>query len=123
LKVAVPVEEDRGLESPIDEHFGHAPYFAIAELDGGEVKRLEILENPYAAEHGPGQVPGWLAEMGVEVLVARGMGWRALEFFESYGIRVYRGASGTLGDVLRALAEGSIRDREYEPREKWGGPP
>ncbi len=119
--MAVPVLEDKGLESPVAEHFGHAPFFAVAELSEGRIEKLEILENPYAAEHGPGQVPRWLAEMGVEVLVVRGIGWRAMQFFEGYGIRVYRGATGTLGQVLEALAGGRLVDREYQPQEKWSG--
>ena len=120
-KVAVPLEENKGLESRIAEHFGHAPYFAIAEVSRQGYRLLEILENPMASEHGPGQLPRWLASLGVDTLVARGMGWRAVQYFNEMGVQVYRGATGTLREVLEALAGGRVEDREYEPREKWRG--
>lgn len=32
--------------------FGHAPRFAIYQVEGGEVSLLEVRENPYAAMEG-----------------------------------------------------------------------
>ena len=32
-RIAIPVENQDGLEAPIAEHFGRAPFFAIVDLD------------------------------------------------------------------------------------------
>ena len=40
MKVCVPVEESRGLESVVYGHFGSAPCFIVADTESGELKEL-----------------------------------------------------------------------------------
>ena len=42
--------------------------------------------------HEPGVLPRWLGEMGVNLIIAGGMGQRALGMFTEQGIRVITGA-------------------------------
>ncbi|MEO2083687.1 MAG: NifB/NifX family molybdenum-iron cluster-binding protein, partial [Desulfurobacteriaceae bacterium] len=55
MKVAVPLESNSGLDSPVCEHFGRAPYFALITVKGGEVE-VDIFENPIV-EHSAGAIP------------------------------------------------------------------
>jgi len=48
MKIAVPVE---GENLTIFKRTGRAPYFAIFEFDGNDIKFLELRENPHAKEH------------------------------------------------------------------------
>ena len=41
--------------------------------------------------HQPGMLPGWLAEQGATVVIAGGMGGRALELFRQRGVEVIMG--------------------------------
>jgi cation diffusion facilitator family transporter len=45
VRIAVPVLEDKGLESMASLHFGNAPFFTFVEIEKGEVKRVYAKEN------------------------------------------------------------------------------
>jgi predicted Fe-Mo cluster-binding NifX family protein len=117
--VAVPVEEDRGPDSEVAQHFGRARYFAFVDVDGGSVRGVTVKENPHQ-EHGPGDLPKFVREHGARVVIAYGMGPRAVEFFNSYGIEVVTGASGRVVDVVKAYVNGSLStDSSWRSREDF----
>ncbi len=117
MKIAIPVLEDKGKESPISEHFGHAPYFAFITTESAGKYELDIVTNPLV-NHQPGEVPGYLASNSVNMLIARGIGGRAIQFFEQMNIRVIRGASGTIEEIMAALFNNVLQDRDYEVKDK-----
>ena len=41
MKVCIPVEENKGLDSKPYGHFGSAPIFVVCDLESGEVKSLD----------------------------------------------------------------------------------
>ena len=113
MKIAIPVLENRGADSPISEHFGHAPFFAFIEND-----EISVVENPLE-DHGPGDIPKYMAEQDVNLLIARGIGGRAIDIFNQLGINVVRGASGTVTEILSALKNNQLGDTNYEVKEKF----
>ena len=89
MRFAVPVTEGR-----VAAHFGHCSHFALFDVDEATkamVKR-EIISSP---GHQPGLLPAWLAEEGVSVVIASGMGSRAQALFSEHRIEV---VVGVLGD-------------------------
>ncbi len=119
IRVALPVHDHEGLDDHIFEHFGHAPAFLIIDILEGEIVSMKTVDNAYMDEHTPGSVPSFLAELGVNVLICRGVGRRALLFFDQLGIEVIRGASGKVRDVIEEYISGRLESRDYEPSEKW----
>ena len=117
-KIAIPVLQDNGENSPISEHFGHAPFFAFILLKDDNSYDLEIINNPME-DHGPGDIPNYLHSKNVDILVARGIGGRAIEFFQKLGIQVFRGAEGTIKEIMEQILEQKLIDREYEVKEKF----
>ncbi len=113
MKIAIPVLENKGADSPISEHFGHAPFFAFIQDD-----TINVIENPLA-DHGPGDIPQYMAQQKVDLLVARGIGGRAIDFFNRLGINVIRGASGTVAEILSALKNNNLVDSNYQVKEKF----
>ena len=110
MKIAVPLEGDL-----VAEHFGHAPAFAIYSVDDNKVNK-EILTPP---PHEPGVIPRWLNSLGVTHIISGNMGWRAKEFFESFGIEVITGAPPVPADeVISAFLSGNLN---LEPRFCGGG--
>ena len=89
MKYAAPVTG--GMLSP---HFGHCEEFALFDVE--EQKKViinkELITSP---EHEPGLLPNWLAEKGVSIVIAGGMGQRAQEIFQQHGISVVLGALKT----------------------------
>jgi len=74
-------------------HFGHCEKFVIIDTDDATKTVLNTTE-AIPPPHEPGVLPKWLHEQGVNVIIAGGMGMRAQQFFQQYGIKVVIGASG-----------------------------
>jgi len=119
LRIAVPSNCDSGLDGPISEHFGHTPCFVLIDIEGDAIKDVKVIRNPHYLEHRPGVVPEFLAEKGVNLIICRGMGWRAQNIFQQYGIKVITGAEGRIRDAIRAYLEGRLVSREYKPARRW----
>lgn len=85
MKYAVPVSG--GMMSP---HFGHCEQFAFFEVDEQEkeITGKELIASP---EHQPGLLPVWLADKGADVVIAGGMGPRAVDLLQQRGIDVVLG--------------------------------
>jgi predicted Fe-Mo cluster-binding NifX family protein len=108
MRIAISVESNNGLESTVAQHFGRCPYFALVDLEGNEVKEINILENPFFGGHQVGQVPGFIHEQGANVMLSGGMGGRAIQFFDQFGIDVATGARGTVKEAVTDYLAGNL---------------
>lgn len=86
LRFAVPVSD--GVLCP---HFGHCEQFVLVDVDSSSngIVSQRSLTPP---EHEPGLLPVWLAEQGVDFVIAGGMGGQAKELLRSRGVQVLTGA-------------------------------
>ena len=75
----------------LDPHFGHCAEFALVDTDEAKkvILKTEIIPSP---GHEPGVLPGWLANQGASVVIAGGMGGRAIDLFKENRIDVIIGA-------------------------------
>lgn len=105
--VAVACESREGLAGDVSGHFGHAPYFVVAELAGTELVGSRLVESPAHGE-GPCTAPEFVRRTGATAVLVGGMGARAVAMLRGMGIEVYGGASGNAGAALRALAAGTL---------------
>jgi len=110
MKIGIPTLGDRGLEEKVSEHFGRAPTFTVVDMSTNEVK---VLAN--RGEHFGGfkVAPEILSEEGIEVVLCSGLGPRAINMFEQFGIEVYVGlaSSGiTVKEALRAFQAGLLHE-------------
>ncbi len=92
MKFAIPLAE-----GVLCAHFGHCQQFAIIDTEDGQIKDKELHTPP---PHEPGVLPNWLAELGVRVVIAGGMGRRALGLFSEKGIQVTVGAPSSHPEAL-----------------------
>ncbi|MBW1881772.1 MAG: NifB/NifX family molybdenum-iron cluster-binding protein [Deltaproteobacteria bacterium] len=106
--IAISSDDDRGLDALVNAHFGRCPHFTLVRVDGGEVLEVEVVENPHFKRHRPGEVPSFVHDLGADIVLSGGMGPRAVSLFHSHGIDVATGASGTVGEVLRAYLDGTL---------------
>ena len=86
MKIAVPVAQGK-----LCLHFGHCEQFAIIEVDkkSKSIKNKTIFTPPPPQ---PGVLPPWMAEQGVKLVIAGGMGARAIGLFNQLGVEVIVGA-------------------------------
>jgi predicted Fe-Mo cluster-binding NifX family protein len=85
MRYAVPVTGGM-----VASHFGHCEQFAIFDTDEQNKKILQkrLVASP---GHEPGLLPEWLAEQGVSLVIAVGMGSRAQGLFRQNRIDVVTG--------------------------------
>lgn len=85
MRLAIPCEGDQ-----VCEHFGRASQFMFvdADLASGRIEREETLTPP---PHEPGLWPKWVADQGADVVLAVGMGGRAVQRFAEHGVDVVVG--------------------------------
>ena len=86
MKYATPVSG--GMMSP---HFGHCEQFGLFDVDEAskEITKKEFIPSP---EHQPGLLPVWLVERGASIVIAGGMGPRAVDLLQQNGVDVVLGA-------------------------------
>jgi ATP-binding protein involved in chromosome partitioning len=86
MRYAIPISG-----GVVSTHFGHCEQFALidAEEKRKEILRKELVPSP---GHQPGLLPEWLAEQGVSVVIASGIGSRAQNLFQQSRIKVVIGA-------------------------------
>jgi ATP-binding protein involved in chromosome partitioning len=94
MKIAIPLADGK-----LTAHFGHCAQFAIVDVDreSKTIKEQVVLDPP---AHEPGVLPAWLAEQGVGVIIAGGMGQRAQALFTSKNIEVVVGAAADTPEAL-----------------------
>jgi predicted Fe-Mo cluster-binding NifX family protein len=108
IRLAIPVANGR-----LHGHFGGCREFALVEANAAARIVLDQQVVP-APPHQPGLFPLWLREQGVTVVIAGGIGRRALEAFNDYGITVRAGQADTL---VTALVEAFLNGHLTAPPE------
>jgi predicted Fe-Mo cluster-binding NifX family protein len=101
MRIMIATDSKNGLASNVNPHFGRCPHYLLIDIEGREIKAIEDIDNPFHQQHAPGQIPNFISEQGAEVMIAGGMGFRAIHYFEQLGIEAIAGAEGT---VLKSLA-------------------
>lgn len=89
-------------------HFGHCDLFALIDADPTS-RTIRATAEVVPPPHEPGLLPRWLAEQGVSVIIAGGMGGRAQALFAERRIQVVVGAPVQAPDTLvRAWLAGTL---------------
>ena len=108
IKVAVPVDNDQGLDSKISEHFGHCKAFVVSTIEDGKVTNTETMHNP---PHQSCAEPVMnLAKSGVNILLSQGIGRRPFMVTQQVGMSVIRGEGITAGEVIDNYLKGSLSE-------------
>ncbi len=83
-KFAIPTLDNKSCA-----HFGHCQSFAVVQVDDdNEIGKVQFVDPPV---HQPGTYPRFLAEQGVDVIIAGGMGVMAQDLFRKNNIEVHMG--------------------------------
>lgn len=104
MKLAIALDGEN-----VAEHFGHCDKYAIFNVEGSSAKHLENLQSP---KHEPGKLPVFLAEHKVNLVIAGGMGPKAVELFNQRDIEVILGVKGAVDLVAKQFAAGLLKPGE-----------
>lgn len=108
MRIVISSDTAEGLGSPVSHHFGRCPYFTIVEANEEGISGSESVENPYFRAHSPGQVPSFIRQLKADVMLAGGMGRRAIDMFGNFGIQCSTGAAGTVKDAVEEFLGGGL---------------
>lgn len=90
----------------VAQHFGRCPEYTLFKISDGAVDEEKVIPNP---GHEPGFLPGYLANMGVNSIIAGGMGQRAVSLFQAENIETFVGISGPVRGVIGAYLAGDLQ--------------
>lgn len=117
MKLCMPSTNEAGLEARVSPHFGSAPYFTLVDSETGVA---EPIVNAHARhDHGHCQPTAGLEGRGIDAVVCRGLGGRALALLEGSGIAVYATDAFTVRAALEAFREGRVA--RMTPAQACGG--
>jgi len=97
MKILIALNENKGENSKLSEHFGHCPYFAIYDTD---TKDLEIFENKL--EHSNSNITpvDQIIKFQPDIVFTLGMGKKAIELFNEKKIKIKTGNYKILKEVI-----------------------
>jgi predicted Fe-Mo cluster-binding NifX family protein len=105
MKIAIPTQN-----SKVDDHFGHCEYFTVFTTDE---KNQIISQEIVPSLQGCGcksNIASILAEKGVSLMLAGGIGQGAVNVLANAGIEVIRGCSGDVAQLAREFSKGNVED-------------
>ena len=109
MRIAVSADTKSGLDSVVSPHFGRCPHYILVDVEGRDVAGIQEVDSPFFGHHQPGQVPGFINSLGANVMLAGGMGGRAIMFFQEYGIEGVTGAYGTVLQSVERYLGGELK--------------
>ena len=108
--IGIPSMQPGGLDAPFGAHFGHCDLYTLVDAENGEIKEVRTLANVPHQQGGCLAPVQHLADNGVNVLLASGMGMRPLMGFNQAGIDVYFAANApTVGVAVKAFLAGHLQ--------------
>jgi len=101
MKIAISLEENKGLESKASTIFGRCPHFMLIETDS---MAFEIKENPARqATGGAGiQAAQFILDEGAQAVISGNLGPKAFSVLSAGGIAAYQHNGGSAQEVLKA---------------------
>ena len=107
MKIAVPTRENL-----VDDHFGHCAYYTIFEIENNEIVNKTTMPAPAGCGCKSG-IAAILQAEGVCLMLAGNMGEGAKNVLEYHDIKVIRGCSGEVENLIKAYLNGQISDSGF----------
>ncbi len=107
MNICIPVNEDRGLDSPVCAHFGSAPLFLLVDVASGSYRTIPN----HNQHHGHGMCAPLAALQGqsIDSVAVGGIGMGALAKLQAAGFRVFQAEHATVAETVAAFKAGTLR--------------
>lgn len=105
-KIAVALEEDK---KTVSAHFGTCVAYMLYEVDGDKIVTKQEAENPHAGHHGGCMVADFIKSLGASVVITGGMGGKAIQKCENFGIEPVIGHVGDADMLVEAYLRGELQ--------------
>lgn len=107
MKVAISTQGD-SMESLVDQRFGRAPYFMVADTESGAVEALDNGKNLNLMQGAGIQAARNVVRSGVSAVLTGHCGPKAFKALAAAGVLVYLGAAGTAREAFEEFSRGGM---------------
>lgn len=97
MKILIAINENKGLDSRLSEHFGHCPFFAIYET---ESKKFKIIKNKIDHSNEELTPVDQVMKFNPDEVFSKGMGERAIKLFTEKNIKIKTGDYTILKQII-----------------------
>jgi len=100
MKVAIS-STGKDLSSSVSDVFGRCPYFIIVDIEDNKVTKFDVIDNLSSEQAGSAGISAAkiVVAKGVEAVITRNVGPRALDVLKQFKIEIYDG----IGSVDEAV--------------------
>lgn len=107
MKIAI-TSSGSTLEAEVDKRFGRAAMFILFDLANDKFEVFDNKQNLNAAQGAGIQAAEKVFNMKAEAVITGHCGPKAFAALSAAGIKVYCGATGSVGSMVTALKEGKL---------------
>jgi len=111
MKIVIPTNNKKGLDDVIAEHFGRCQTYTFLN-EKGEI--LEIIDNTSEHNGGQGLPPELMKKHGANILLCKGLGSRALNLCQEFGIDVFVYQVETVKDIFELWKSNKLKSASTE---------
>ncbi len=97
MRILIPINEDKGFDSKLSEHFGHCGYFAIYDT---KINDLEIVKNKLDHSDQNLTPVDQIIEFKPNIVFTLGIGQRAIKLFKEVGVKLKTGKYKIVKEVI-----------------------
>jgi cation diffusion facilitator family transporter len=111
IRVMVPVDDPDGIDAPLSNHFGRAPYFLFARYTDDSLQQLDALENQERDREvraGLAAIKDLQAEHKFEAVIVREIGEIAFATLRDRLVEVFRTDARTAREALGQFIAGDL---------------
>lgn len=111
MKIAIAIETSNDNKEIIASHFGGSDSLIILEIDKDKnIINQKIIENPFKGHHGGMcKLPQYLKQFEISVIIAGGMGQKAIQLFEQDNIEVITAPGLMVEEILPKYLKGELK--------------
>lgn len=97
-----------GIDSIVDKRFGRCAYFILVDPDNEQFESLHNHAQDAAGGAGV-QAAQTLANKGIQAVLVKNIGPKAISVFNAGKIKIYTDVHGTVKETLQSYQQGSLK--------------
>ena len=121
-RIAIPVIEDKGLDSQLSEHFGRAPYFLIVSVDKekDKIENHEILNNKFEDKdiRAGLNAAHLIIDEKIDDLITANIGEISFHTLRDHLVSIYKTTIGNAENAIKLHIENNLEELMEPTREK-----
>ncbi|MDK2980896.1 MAG: hypothetical protein PWQ55_1243 [Chloroflexota bacterium] len=116
MKLAISLQDDKGMDSTVSPIFGNSPYFMFVDADNGFFTIRPNLVRPGSGDIEQ-QTAHMVAQKDVEAVISNQLGLKAYEVLNTAGIWIYVFLDSIVEEALKAFRRGKLAP--FQPAIAW----